>query len=465
MDTSSIRQAFIIILILIISMYGCDASEDEYLARFDPSERFPGGETTNTRLLGSNAYLMPATNLSPEIELAFYGGNGFFNQGWVEAPASTDARDGLGPLFNARSCSGCHFKDGKGEPPEEGDRHLVGLLLRIQSWTGESLIDDAIYGGQLQDQAIPNVSSEAKIDVRWNEKEGSYSDGSTYQLRWPSFSLSQFSHGEPQKHLVLSPRLAPHMIGLGLLEAIKLEDLAVNSDPNDENNNGISGRISWVMTADGLQQGRFGWRAEEATVRSQVAGAFAGDMGLTTTLIPQDTCTGIQSDCLNAEVGGEPEVSDHIFDRVVIYSKTVAVPVRRIPEDPVILSGKALFNKIDCSLCHTPSYVTGSSDIPALSGQRIWPYTDLLLHDMGSDLSDQNPGSKAIHQEWRTAPLWGIGLAKQVTSYTGYLHDGRARTIEEAILWHGGEAKDSRDSFMMLSQRERKALIAFVSDL
>ena len=451
--------------LLTLCFLGCQGEERAELPQVELGERLPGGETTNTRLLGANAFLMPAANLNIEDEIAFYGGNGFFNQGWVEAPASTNARDGLGPLFNARSCSGCHFKDGKGEPPEEGDEFFVGLLLRLKQWTGETLVDDPVYGGQLQDQSISSVPREARAHVMWSRVSGMYGDGSEYELRRPTFTLNDFNYGEPEGHLVLSPRIAPHMIGLGLLEAIPESDLVSLSDPADEDGDGISGRISWVATPQGDRVGRFGWRAEVPTVRDQVAEAFAGDMGLTSSLITQDTCTDPQTECLESTSGGEPEVSDHIFGRVVIYSKTIAVPVRRTPDDPKVLKGKQLFNRAQCSRCHTPSYVTGASDIEALSGQLIWPYTDLLLHDMGPDLADENAGPDEIHQEWRTAPLWGVGLTEAVSGFAGFLHDGRARTLEEAILWHGGEAEMARDTFKAFSRAEREALIAFIADL
>ena len=408
---------------------------------------------------------MPASNLSVERELEFYGGNGFFNQGWVEAPASTDARDGLGPLFNARSCSGCHFKDGKGEVPEENDSFFVGLLIRLHTFSDDTLSPDPVYGGQLQDQSIPEVPREAKIVVKWSISEGSYPDGKTYELKEPTFALSDFNYGEPNSSLILSPRLAPHMVGLGLLEAIPDSNLEALSDPNDEDGDGISGRISWIETENGIQVGRFGWRAESPSVQDQVVGAFVGDMGLTTAFAPKDTCTDSQERCINAPTGGEPEVSDRILSRVVTYSKTIAVPVRRKPDDPQVLRGKGLFKRIQCSSCHEPSYVTGESDIAALSGQVIWPYTDLLLHDMGPALADVNAKDHELTREWRTAPLWGIGLATEISEKVGYLHDGRARTIEEAILWHGGEAQQSRDLFMNLSFADRTALLAFVSDL
>ena len=446
-------------------LYGCADTNAGRLAELGLGERLPGGDTTNTRLLGSNSYLLPASNLSIERQLEFYGGNGFFNQGWVEAPASTDARDGLGPLFNARSCSGCHFKDGKGEVPDENDEFFVGLLVRLHTFDDETLLPDSTYGGQIQDQSIPGVPKEAKVNVQWSINEGLYPDGKAYELREPSFTLSDFNYGVPSSSLILSPRLAPHMVGLGLLEAIPTSSLEDLSDPNDEDEDGISGRIHWVDTTQGVQAGRFGWRAESPTVKDQVASAFVGDMGLTTSLAPQDTCTDSQEECLDSPTGGEPEVSDRILGRVVTYSKTIAVPVRRNPEDAQVLRGKSLFKRVKCSTCHVPSYITGESDIAALSGQVIWPYTDLLLHDMGPDLADISANDHELIREWRTAPLWGIGMAKAVSEKIGYLHDGRARNIEEAILWHGGEAKESRDQFMHLSVSERAALVAFVSDL
>ena len=435
------------------------------VATVEPGEWLPGGDTTNVRLLGSNAFARPAENLTIENEIAFFGGNGFFNQGWVEAPASTQARDGLGPFFNARSCSGCHFRDGKGTPPEDGSSPFVGLLLRLSVPGEQGPVPEPVYGDQLQDQANPGLSPEAVITVEWQSEAGMYDDGTPYSLIRPKFTLSDGAYGPFSDDLMISPRLAPHMVGLGLLEAIEVARLQELEDPDDSDGDGISGRIQWHQTENGPVPGRFGWKADAPDVAVQTANAFLGDMGLTTTRNPLQNCTEKQEDCLAEVSGGEPEVSDVIFERVVHYSRTIAVPVRRAADDPAVLRGKQLFRDIQCGSCHTPSHVTGVGAIDELSDQLIWPYTDLLLHDMGTALADNRPVGMADGQEWKTPPLWGLGLMDDVVGHTRFLHDGRARNLEEAILWHGGESEASRNAFRALSANERQDLLKFVGDL
>lgn len=433
------------------------------LAPVDESEWMPGGETTNTLLLGSNAFSMPAANLDDATEQDFYSGNSFFKQSWVEASASTEARDGLGPLFNARSCSGCHQEDGRGAPPDDGRAPFVGVLLRLSLPDGSP---DPVYGGQLQDQANPGLEPEALPTITLTEVEGQYDDGTPYVLMAPSYELTELAWGEADPELLISPRVAPQMPGLGLLEAIDEADILAGEDPDDADGDGISGRAQWSVDELGeVQLGRFGWKGDAATLLVQSAAAFAGDLGLTTWVHPEDDCTAAQQACLDEPSGGDPEVSDDILELVVTYSQTLAPAVRRAADDPDIRHGKWLFADIGCTGCHTPSFTTGSHDIEALEGQRIWPWTDLLLHDMGEGLADGRPLGEASGQEWRTPPLWGVGLVEDVSGHTRFLHDGRARTLEEAILWHGGEAEAARDGFLALEYEDRAALLAFVEDL
>lgn len=424
----------------------------------DPSRWLPGGDTTNELLGGSNAFLMPSANLSPEHELDFYSGNSFFNQAWVEAPASTAARDGLGPLFLARSCSGCHLRDGKGAPPEDGQGPFVGLLLRLSGPEGEP---HPVYGDQLQDQGLPGVPAEAVPSITWEAQAGRFDDGTAYTLMAPRYALAAEGYGPLPAGLLVSPRVAPHMIGLGLLEAIDGSDLEAAADPDDADGDGVRGRVQrW-----GGAIGRFGWKGDAVDVEAQVAGAFVGDMGLTSRVHPEDGCTAAQAACRAATSGGEPEVSDEIFDLVVLYSRTVAPPARRLADDPEVRRGERLFGRIGCDACHTPSHVTGASPLPELEGQTIWPYTDLLLHDLGAGLADGRPLGEASGTAWRTAPLWGVGRIPEVSGHSRYLHDGRARSLEEAILWHGGEAERSADRYRGLTAAERAAVLMFVGDL
>lgn len=432
------------------------------LPEVEDGEWLPGGDTTNTVLLGSNAFLLPAANLAPEHEQDFYSGNSFFNQAWVEAPASTEARDGLGPLFNARTCSGCHFRDGKGAPPEDGQGPFVGLLLRLSIPGPDGPEPDPVYGGQLQDQANPGVPVEAVASIAWEPVTRRYVDGSKVQLQAPIYTLADPGYGPLPDDLQISPRVAPHMVGLGLLEAIPESRLRELADPDDDDGDGISGRIQ--RHGDG-SLGRFGWKGDAPDIAHQVAGAFAGDMGLTSRIVGLDDCTEAQLDCLIEPTGGDPEVSDDVLDLVILYSRTVAVPVRRAADDETVLRGKARFHDLGCAACHVPSHRTGPAALPELEGQLIWPYTDLLLHDMGPDLADGRPLGRASGREWQTPPLWSLGLIEDVSGHTRFLHDGRARSLEEAILWHGGEAREARVAFTELDRADRRALLRFLEDL
>ena len=423
----------------------------------EEGEWWVGGDTTNLLLLGTQAFGMPAENLSPESEMAFFSGNGFFNQAWVEAPASTTARDGLGPLFNARSCSGCHFRDGKGVPPQDGQSPFVGVLLRISVPGPSGPEPHPIYGGQLQDQAIPGVPVEARPMVTWSEGDRG--------MRAPTYEVVDAAHGALGEGVMLSPRVAPHMIGLGLLEAIPEARLRELEDPEDLDGDGVSGRIQELPGPEGAVIGRFGWKGDAPTVAEQVAGAFAGDMGLTSRLVPADDCTVEQEACLAEAPGGEPEVEDRILDAVITYASALAPPVRRAADDRVVLDGKRAFHEVGCAACHTPSHVTGEGTLPAFDHQLIWPYTDLLLHDMGPGLADDRPVAGASGREWKTPPLWGLGLVEVVVGEASFLHDGRARTLREAILWHDGEASASREAYESLDRDTQRALITFLEDL
>ncbi len=433
-------------------------------ASVENGEWKPGGDTTNTLLLGANSFLRPAANLSDENELLFYSGNSFFNQGWVEAPASTDARDGLGPLFNARSCSGCHFRDGKGEPPEQGVGPFVGLLLRVSVPDDEGVYGpDEIYGGQLQDQANPGVPVEALSRVEWIEVQGQFGDGEPYTLIRPAFSFEELGYGPLPEEAVFSPRIAPHMVGLGLLEAIPESRLIELADPDDLDSNGISGRIQRRGEHDLI--GRFGWKAEATSVLEQVADAFSNDMGLTSSELLQDDCTDAQVECVESTDGGAPEVTDEILERVVLYSRAIAVPARRAADSSDVLRGKTIFHELGCASCHVPSHTTGAAAIPEFENQLIWPYTDLLLHDMGEGLADGRPLGLASGREWKTPPLWGLGLVDEVGGHSRFLHDGRARNLEEAVLWHGGEAQEAKEAYEDLPEAHRILLLKFLEDL
>ena len=451
----------------------------------EPFETLPGGAATVRRRDTADAFSQFSANMGFEGEMAFKLGNALFRKTWVAAPSSTKAADGLGPLYNARACQDCHLKDGRGHPPEGPDDSRVSMFLRLSVPGGPSpdgIADwlatqpDPIYGGQLQDLAAPGHAAEGQMDVTYEETPVTLSDGTIISLIAPSYALSDPAYGAPAPDLMLSPRVAPQMIGLGLLEAIPAADILALADPDDANGDGISGRAQIVPSVEfGVPMlGRFGLKAGAPTIKEQSAGAFSSDMGLSTVLHPDPfgDCTATETACRNAPNGQQDglrdglEVDRQSLDLVTFYSRNLGVPERRDLDDPQVLHGKQVFYSLNCQGCHVAKHVTNRLDgQPEQSFQLIWPYTDLLLHDMGPGLADNRPEGRASGTEWRTAPLWGIGLTAQVSGHTRFLHDGRARGLLEAILWHGGEAQAARDGVVSLSPDDRAALISFLESL
>lgn len=443
---------------------------------------FPLQETSNTggdgtvEQFDTNAYSLPQGNLSMTKRLDFSVGNSFFRNPWVEAPASTTARDGLGPLFNTNSCQGCHIKDGRGHPPGV-DEPPVSLFLRLAVPAVPEADKDVlltngfkpapVYGSQLQTAALPGAKAEADMVLRWKAFTKTLADGTEVELREPLYTIENPNYGPLPDDLLISPRVAPPMIGMGLLEAIPIADIEARADPQDADGDGVSGKLNqvWNLETEQTAPGLFGWKAAEPNVHQQSMGAFAGDMGLTSSLKPATDCTAAQ-ECDRFPDGGQPEVSDKIANFVTFYAKSLAVPARRNMGDPAVQKGARLFNETGCASCHTPRHITGTDpDRPDLSQQTIWPYTDMLLHDMGAALADGRDEFLANGNEWRTPPLWGIGLAQTVNPQAGFLHDGRARTLEEAILWHGGEAAPAVARFSQFSAENRRALLDFLKSL
>jgi len=425
----------------------------------EPFELFQGGSGTNRTRFDRNAFSLPSGALSFEERANFFIGNGVFDRPWVAAPASTLASDGLGPLFNARSCQGCHIKDGRGHPPEPGDTNMVSMLFGLSGPDGNP---DPIFGHQFQDQAIAGMASEGAVRVTYESVDFVYPDGTEVILRRPVYD----THAPLATRVSLNPRIAPPMIGLGLIEAISPADLAALADPDDDNKDGISGRLPMV----GGSVGRFGWKATTPSIRAQSAVAFSNDMGLSTQArpAPWGDCTAQQLDCraaIHGELDGQPEIASDLLDLVTFYSANLAVPARRDIGDPQVLAGKALFYETGCTACHIPKFATSADAPKAQRNQLIWPYSDFLLHDMGPDLSDPNPTGDRPGAEWRTPPLWGIGLTETVNGHTYFLHDGRARSLEEAILWHGGEAEAARSAFASLTKAQRTDLLRFLESL
>ncbi|WP_435262512.1 di-heme oxidoredictase family protein [Tenacibaculum sp. nBUS_03] len=467
----TIKLNFILILGFLFLSCSKDNLTDEYV----PVNQYEDGEenltgdlsvaTTNNNSFGKE---IPGLNRTDKIRFA--SGNSLFNQSWVSAPASTTSLDGLGPTFNSRACASCHFKDGRGKPFEPSNIGSKGFLIRL-SLPGNDPHGGPLpvpnYGDQLQNHANLNIKKEADINVTFTFIEGTYPDGSKYQLRKPNYSIINENFGS-LNGVLISPRIGQQTIGLGLIDAIPDNEILKNEDEFDIDQDGISGKANYVWNAieNKTSLGKFGWKANQPSLKQQIAGAFFGDLGLTTSIFNDNPCPSPQKDCYNAPNGGATEVTDKQMDRVLLYQTSLAVPKRRNYKEQNVLNGKATFSKLKCISCHSINFKTGSYGFNTLlENKNIRPYSDFLLHDMGEGLADNRPDFLANGKEWRTQPLWGIGLINTVNKHTFLLHDGRARNIEEAILWHGGEAEKSKNEFKNLSKQQREELLSFIESL
>ncbi|WP_192558866.1 di-heme oxidoredictase family protein [Pseudomonas allokribbensis] len=465
-------------LFLALGLSACD--DAPRFTKAEPGEARSGGAAT-VRKTDQNSFSLPSANLPPSRRVDFSVGNSFFRSPWVIAPSTTTARDGLGPLFNTNACQGCHIKDGRGHPPTPDAPNAVSMLVRLSIPDAPQyarlieqvgVVPEPVYGGQFQDMAVPGVAPEGKVRVDYTPVPVRFKDGTEIELRKPVLQITQLGYGPMHPDTRFSARVAPPMIGLGLLEAIPEEAILANAAAQAKENNGINGRPNRVW--DDAQQktvmGRFGWKAGQPNLNQQNVHAFSGDMGLTTSLRPFDDCTDAQIACKQAPNGngpdGEPEVSDNILRLVLFYSRNLAVPARRGVNDAQVLAGKNLFFQAGCQSCHTPKYTTAANAAePELANQVIRPYSDLLLHDMGEGLADNRTEFQASGRDWRTPPLWGIGLTQAVSGHTQFLHDGRARNLLEAVLWHGGEAQAAQQQVLSFNAEQRAALLAFLNSL
>jgi len=465
-------------LLLALGLSACD--DAPRFTKAEPGEARSGGAAT-VRKTDQNAFSLPSANLPPSRRVDFSVGNSFFRSPWVIAPSTTTARDGLGPLFNTNACQNCHIKDGRGHPPTPDAANAVSMLVRLSIPDAPQfaklieqvgVVPEPVYGGQFQDMAVPGVAPEGKVRVDYTPVPVRFKDGTEVELRKPVLQITQLGYGPMHPDTRFSARVAPPMIGLGLLEAIPEEAILANAAAQAKDKNGINGRPNQVWD-DALQKtvmGKFGWKAGQPNLNQQNVHAFSGDMGLTTSLRPFDDCTDAQTACKQAPNGngpdGEPEVSDNILRLVLFYSRNLAVPARRGVNDADVIAGKNLFFQAGCDSCHTPKYTTAANAAePELANQVIRPYSDLLLHDMGDGLADNRTEFQASGRDWRTPPLWGIGLTQAVSRHTQFLHDGRARNLLEAVLWHGGEAQAAQQQVLSFNAEQRAALLAFLNSL
>jgi CxxC motif-containing protein (DUF1111 family) len=429
-----------------------------------------GGDAT-VALADARAFSQPVPGASVIEEQMFRGGKNLFDAPWNDGPGGPTGFGGLGPTFNREACDDCHPRAGRGRPPDGPRAPVEEMLVRLSAADGSS---HPAYGDQLQDRAVRGVPREGRVIVTYEEVRGAYGDGTPYTLLRPHLSFAELAFGSLDDALV-SGRVGQPVIGLGLLEFVPEDMLRALEDPDDADGDGISGRIGWVIDDKGNRAaGRFGWKAMHANLVDQAGGASMGDIGLTTPVFAMN-CPPVQTLCAAVQLGQPLEMDEYALERVAVYQRLTAVPQARGLDQPLVRRGELAFRGFGCAECHVPTLRTGdhaplmvSIDryrLHVLVNQTFHPFTDLLLHDMGEGLADHRPEGGATGEEWRTAPLWGIGLTETVNGHNRLLHDGRARGIAEAILWHGGEAEAAKEAFRNASADTRSALIAFLNAL
>ncbi|RBP79022.1 hypothetical protein EBI01_16400 [Marinomonas rhizomae] len=429
-------------------------------------------------------YSSPLPGIKIEEKFDFYIGEGVFQKFWVPAPSSTTASDGLGPLFNTRSCNNCHVNNGRGHAPEANvsgvsvPSFLIRLGKSYPAYNNKTNkiyphIGDKRYGHQLQGQSSPGISPEGDYYLTYSTKIETLKDGTKIELRKPNLHWNTLHYGDFESSTGFSMLVSPALVGMGLLDNIPDKTIISAADPDDKNKDGISGRVSWVFSGKERAIGRFGYKASATSVSAQNQSAFNTDLGLSTPLNtnPSGDCTEFQHDCMQSPNGNSPHLDHLEVDKqqarlVDLFVSLSSPPAMRNLTSSTFLEGKRLFEDGSCASCHTPKMKTGShSNFAALNNRTFYPFTDMLLHDMGPELASGFPSFSASPSEWRTAPLWGIGLSEKTSGRVSFLHDGRAQTIEEAILWHGGEAKRSQKYYKNLNKEQRKKLIYFLESL
>lgn len=508
MQAKHLKKSILLSLltIVLINITACGSGTEAQNVHNDNSsnpqikiEHLSAGETSTPNNT-ANAFSQRSDNMTHINRIKqFELGDDFFQNPWVAGSASTSQRDGLGGLFNNNACQDCHVNDGRGRAPDHGENNFDSMLFKTAlanisnndrlAMLNSTLANkpDTQVGGQLQHNSITHVSAEVDLAVTYTEKKVTFTDGHEVSLRVPKWHISRVKPTDTfDADTVFSARVSPPMIGLGLLALISEAEIIAQQDLNDTNNDGISGKANYVWSAarNQVELGRFGWKAAQPSLLEQSAAAFVNDMGLTNRIHQTENCLPHQTDCLAAPNGNgdsiQPypyEVSDMVLDAVELYASHLSVPQRKNAYDQDVQNGKKRFIEAGCQQCHKASYKTlYSAEQPELSEQTIFPYTDMLLHDMGADLADFYFDGRAAEQdvlyeflatatEWRTPPLWGIGRTKTVNPKATFLHDGRARNILEAVLWHGGEAQQSVEKVLTFDAQQRKDLMAFLNDL
>jgi CxxC motif-containing protein (DUF1111 family) len=434
------------------------------------------------------AYLQPVPGLAADQKKLFREGEKVFNTFWLAVPNDVISQWwdlsrpgpgggewGLGPSFLATSCVSCHVQGGRGKALDGAGGPLFMQSLRL------SIPGDGPHGGPnpdphygLQIQSFDTVqrkdksarAGEGEVHVSWEKHIFRFADGSTVELRKPVIQLKHLNFGPLSEGVMMSLRNSQAIFGLGYLEAVSESDILALADL--QKGQGLNGRPNYVRDDinDKMAIGRFGWKANQPSIKQQIANAFLSDIGITSPIYPEQNCPPVQKECLTEKFSSKVELRDELWESLTFWILSLDAPAPRGSDKPAVRRGEKLFEAAKCAQCHVPELKTGQFDaLPSLSGRTIRPYTDMLLHDMGPDLADGRPDFQASGIDWRTPPLWGIGLSKQVNGSSSFLHDGRARNVLEAIVWHGGEAAASRNRFAKLSKREREDLIAFVQSL
>jgi CxxC motif-containing protein (DUF1111 family) len=402
---------------------------------------------------------LPWRELTAAEQKSFDLGYAVFNTDGAPAGAPSGRTDGLGPLFNSQSCDSCHNSRRRGRGPR-GDGEAPGdLVMQLGLRLPDGSVQRGVegYGQVLNTAAIAGFTPEAAVAIRYDEHVRKLADGTAISLRAPHYRISELSGPELQPATVLMPRMPPSVQGAGLLELVPQAEIARSAETQRRDGSAVGGRVSWLNTSAGVVIGRFGWQATEVSVASQTASALSREMGLTSPLASHIDCGRDDHACQLGATGGAPEGEPALFDALVLFERLHAVPGRKPSAESA--RGAQLFAQIGCGRCHQP---TLPADTGARVRQVIHPYTDLLLHDLGADLADRDIDGNAVHSLWRTAPLWGMQASVASRQPLRLLHDGRARTIEEAILWHAGEARDARARFMHMPAEERHALVSWI---
>lgn len=452
--------------IVLSACGGSDGTDDN--ASGTPSQpNLPQTPETDTQWLPAGGSATISANISrpflqiiPKLPSSALGGvstgRELFIAEWTPANQGRVLFDGVGPLFNANACTQCHSAEGRKPIYATNGELSDAILFRLGNKQG---IAHAYYGEQMQHQSIESsIATEGTMHyvatARQNDKPAGI-----------QFNFTPTDLNQPLGDSAISGRISPQLVGMGLLDLIPEANIMAAADPDDSNTDSISGRVHWVN--DGVQQriGRFGWKAINSSLRTQNANAMSQDMGLTTTIFMDPNCTPSQPICWTAANGGSPEVTDSALDAVTDFMTALAVPERRISDVSTFNKGAQLFTQVGCASCHIPKQKTGDSlRFPLLSQQTIYPYTDLLLHDMGAALDDGVKEKNAESYEWRTPPLWGIGIVARDPE-ARFLHDGRASSLTEAIMWHGGEAEAVKTRFTQLPSTQKETLLSFLKGI